>query len=48
VLHRDEKGTSKAAEHDKYEDIAGSVRLSQFMSSNENLSFLLIYLFECG
>jgi hypothetical protein len=32
----DEKGTLKATEHDKYENIAGSVWLSLFMISNGN------------
>jgi hypothetical protein len=32
----DEKGTLKDTEHDKYENIAGSVRLSLFMGSNGN------------
>jgi hypothetical protein len=32
----DEKGTLKANEHDKYENIAGSVLLSLFMGSNGN------------
>jgi hypothetical protein len=30
----DEKGTLKAIEHDKYENIAGSVWLSLLMGSN--------------
>jgi hypothetical protein len=30
----EEKGTLKATEHDKYENIAGSVWLSMFMGSN--------------
>jgi hypothetical protein len=36
LLIIDEKGTSKATEHDSYENIAGSVYLSLFMVSNGN------------
>jgi hypothetical protein len=35
-IEKDEKGTLKATELDKYENIADSVWLSLFMGSNEN------------
>jgi hypothetical protein len=35
----DEKGTLKATKRDKYENIAGSVRLSLFMGSNGNACY---------
>jgi hypothetical protein len=38
----DERGTSKATKHDKYENIADSIWLSLFMGSKENAYKLIV------